>query len=603
MPDVRVLRAVTRRDRRTGARTALPGVPGVLPYGLLALSCTAAGVLGEPTYALVAGAVVGAKLSSARVLGARLGPELTALGLPPVADTALVRTLTRAGRPAAAVVLGPALAGAIVLLQDRSGLPAAAALALLTLAVPLELPVVVSALLTAGARRMARRGAVVRRLSTVETAGATTVVCAHTTGFLTQRRDAVTTVVADGRTYDVTGEDVRTGAGRVTLGEDVALDACLLAGLACNDARIVDEQAPVRVSGAPAGAALVVSAARLGVTKPPPRVATLPYTPARRYMATLHRRTRGEPGVIHVKGAADRVLYLCRDRLDRTGARRPLDRDTVLAAAHALAARGLRVLAFARADVPAGLGTLTEEALPGLVFLGLQALHDPPRPTAADAVRACRAAGVQVKLLTADDPVAGGAFADWVGLRPVTSGAELAGHRAADVPDAAGRAAVFARMSAADEILLVDALHVRRQVVTYLDGADVSPARDRADTGAAPPDADADLVVLDGDFASAVAAIAEGRRALDDAAKAVAGALAGFTALSAGACALLAVAAPDRAWPALGVLLPVVVLAAAFARAWTRGSARRLLGYRDSSVPGDDGNPRSSKGSAHGRRT
>src|SRR5262245_20160397 len=140
MPDVRVLRAVTRRDRRTGGpsvRSALPAFPAVLPYGLLALSCALAVVLGEPVYALVMAAVVGAKLLSARVLSARLAPELTALGLPPVADTGLVRAVTRVGRPAAAAVFGPALAGAFVLLQDRPGIAPVAALALLTLAVPL----------------------------------------------------------------------------------------------------------------------------------------------------------------------------------------------------------------------------------------------------------------------------------------------------------------------------------------------------------------------------------------------------------------------------------------------------------------------------------
>jgi len=594
MPDGRVLHEELRTVRRIG-------VPAVLPYGLLAASCAVAGVLGEPAYALVAGSVAGVKLVCAQLLAARIDRAAEP-------DALLVRIVTRAGRPAAIAVFGPALAGAIVLLHDRAGVPAVAALALLTLAVPVELPTVVSALLTAGARRMARRGAVVRRLSTVEALGATTVICAHTTGFLTQRRDAVTTVVADGRAYRVSDGGVGTGAGPAALGDDAALDACLLAGLACNDARIVDEHPPIRVSGAAPDAALLVSAARHGVAKPPPRVATLPFTPDRRYMATLHRGARGEPGVVYVKGAADRVLYLCRERLDRDGARRPLDRDVVLAAAHTLSARGHHVLAFARADVPAGLSALTEESLPGLVFLGLQALLDPPRGTAADAVHACRDAGVQVKLLTEEDRTAGGAFAAWVGLtgRPVTSGAELAGRRAGDVPDTAGRAAVFSRMSTADELLLVDALHERRQVVTYLGGADASAARRRADTGATTPGTPGDgpLIVTDGDFASAVAAVTEGRRALHDAIKAIAGTLAAFTGLCAGTAALLAVTAPDLAWPALGALLPVAVFAVAAVRAGAQDGTRRLLRSApplpESSVAGDAPEPRPRGGSVHG---
>ena len=551
-------------------------VPAALPYGLLALGCAAAGVLKEPAYVLVVTSAAGAKLIGARVLAARTAPGSAATGLPLVPDARFVRAAARAGRPATVAVFGPVLAGTVVL-RDRPGAAVAVALALLTLAAPLELPVVVSAVLAAGARRMAYRGAVVRRLSTVESLGATTVICARTTGFLTQRRDTVTAIVADGRVYEVTAGGVRADGGPVALGGDMALDTCLLAGLACNDARTVDERAPIRVSGAPADAALVVSAARLGVAKPPPRVATLPFTPDRQYMASLHRRSRGESGVVYVKGAANRVLYLCRERLDREGARRPLDRDGVLAAARTLGARGLRVLAFARADVPGGFGTLTEEGLPGLVFLGLQALHDPPRPTAADAVHACLGAGVQLKLLTDNDRTAGGAFAGWIGLagRPVTSGAELASRRARDVPVVAGRAAVFSLMSPADETLLVAALHERGQVVTFVGGGPV--ARHRADTGVTtlPRSGGADLVIPGGDAAGAVAAVIEGRRALDDVAKVIAAAFAACAVLCAVAAGLLAVG--GYAWPVLGALAPGAVLAVASVAAAARDGTWRLV--------------------------
>jgi cation-transporting ATPase F len=189
-------------------------------------------------------------------------------------------------------------------------------------------------------------------------------------------------------------------------------------------------------------------------------------------MATLH------PGVVYVKGSVERVLDLC----DGT-----LDRPAVTEAADRLGHDGLRVLAFARAEVPPETSALAEDDLPPLVFLGLQGMYDPPRAASAPAVRACRDAGIQVKMITGDHATTAQAIAARTGLEgPVMTGTDL--ERCTDdlLPDAAERTTVFARVSPEQKLRLVRALQSLGHVIAMTgDGVNDAPALKRADIGVA----------------------------------------------------------------------------------------------------------------------
>ena len=527
------MKPMAMRSRVTSPGRRRPdGLP--LACGALACLATIAVLPGRPMAAAPVLAVITAKAAVWRGFHARAERTLAALGLDPATGTPVTRRLRRLRLLALLGLLG--LGGLLVdwdLLRDPS--PDAlhvAGLTLLVAGAPVELPTAAAALLAGGLLGMARRDAVVRRPAAVETMAATTVICTRQAGPLTQGEATVRIIVAGGLEYRATGIGYAPGgelrSADVVAGDgNAALTECLLAGLACNDARLTGGAGRWRVIGDPVGGALAASAAAFGLPEAPPRVATLPFAADRRYSATLHRSDAA--GTVYVQGSVERVLYLCRAQLDGDGHPREPDRDGVIATARRLGRRGLHVVAFARGQVGPDTVALTEETLPPLVFLGLQALHRPPRPNAAEAVRACGAAGVAVKVITDEDPVTARAAAAWIGLDggPPMTGAELAALPPREVPDAVERTSVFARVSPAEELMIVKALRARGHVVTRVDG----PAcRDSAvvRVGTAPDADGVDLVITDGDFASVVAALREERRTLGRLAKVVAAAALGL---------------------------------------------------------------------------
>ncbi|MFD0899223.1 HAD-IC family P-type ATPase [Actinomadura sediminis] len=438
--------------------------------------------------------------------------------------TPLTRKIARFSKLVTIAILG--LAAVTFAVGTLRGEPAAemltAAVALAVGAIPEGLPAVVTVTLAFGVARMVRRNAIVRHLPAVETLGGTTVICTDKTGTLTENQMTVTAVAAGGRLYEVTGAgyaphgDVLLDGAPVRAGEHPVLMECLLAGAACNDARLTEGDQGWTLVGDPTEGALVAAAAKAAAGPVPPRTDTMPFSSERQYMATLH-----ENGTVYVKGSVERILAACDDRLSADGRREPLDADAVTELAHAYGCRALRVLAFARGEVDAD--RLTE--LPRLTFLGLQAMHDPPREEAARAVRACQDAGIQVKMITGDHAATARAIGEKVGLRGgVMTGAELAACPAADLPDAVERTAVFARVSPEQKLRLVQALQSRAHIIAMTgDGVNDAPALKQADIGVAMGRAgtevakeSADMVLTDDDFASIEAAVEEGRGVFDN---------------------------------------------------------------------------------------
>ncbi|HEX6345209.1 HAD-IC family P-type ATPase [Umezawaea sp.] len=402
--------------------------------------------------------------------------------------TPLTRKLDRFAKLLTVVVLGLAAVSVVIGLVRGEPLSemVTAAVALAVGAIPEGLPAAVTVTLAIGVARMARRNAIIRRLPAVETLGSTTMICTDKTGTLTANAMTVRTVVVAGKAYDVSGVGYDPdGAFSDTV--TPALRECLLAGLACNDARIVREHGTWTAVGDPTEAALVVSARKAGLTAAdvPARLDALPFTSERQYMATSH-----EGGVVYLKGAVERVL-------DLTG--HPGEHG----AADDLASAGLRVLAVGSARLPAGT-ELTEDNLRGRVhLLGLQAMHDPPRPEAIEAVRACRSAGVDVRMITGDHPVTARAIA-----------------RTFDIPEDG----VHARVTPEEKLRLVTEFQERGHVVAMTgDGVNDAPALRRADIGVAMGRGGtevakqaADMVLADDNFSSIRAAVEEGRSVFDN---------------------------------------------------------------------------------------
>ncbi|MBB1254009.1 HAD-IC family P-type ATPase [Streptomyces sp. OF3] len=435
-----------------------------------------------------------------------------------------------------------------------------AAVALAVGAIPEGLPAAVTITLAIGVARMARRRAVIRRLPAVETLGSTTVICSDKTGTLTENQMTVTTVWTPERTFRVTGTGYAPAGGVHDLAGTPARPAdhpslrwTLLVGGACNDATLAEEGGRWHVVGDPTEGALLALARKGGVNggRPGerlPRVAAVPFSSDRRYMATLHRDVDGGDGadghVLLLKGAVERVAALCEEEFDADGRRRPLDRSAVLRAADELAGTGLRVLATA---IRPGVGpdALDDPDSPptGLVLTGLVAMFDPPRAAAVDAVRACHTAGVAVKMITGDHVGTASAIASQLGLLPpptepgrtadadgtaprplVLTGAELAALPPDAYADAVDHARVFARVSPEQKLRLVEALQQRGHVVAMTgDGVNDAPALRQANIGVAMGEGgtevakdSADMVLTDDDFATIEAAVEEGRGVFDN---------------------------------------------------------------------------------------
>jgi cation-transporting ATPase F len=416
-----------------------------------------------------------------------------------VVVTPLTRKLARFSQQLSVAIL--AVSAAAFVLGVVRGTPApemfTAVVALAVGAIPEGLPAAVAIVLAIGVVRMSRRGAIVRNLPAVETLGGTTVICTDKTGTLTQNRMTVTTLAAAGRLVPLTeAADL--------------LRECLVAGVLCNDAE-PGEGDPTEIALLESALAAGLDPEAIRVTTP--RTGTVPFEPETRTMTTLH----GDVG--YLKGAVEEVAARCGDELVPGGGVRPLDAGALDRLNRDLTGQGLRVLAFAR---------FTPGTAPTL--LGLQAMHDPPRPEAVAAVAACRSAGIDVKMITGDHAGTARAIAAEVGLvdaaasARVLTGTELAGLPEAGFDETVAGTQVFARVSPGQKLELVQALQRRGHVVAMTgDGVNDAPALRRADIGVAMgrngTDAArqaADMVLTDDDFASIESAVREGRSVFDN---------------------------------------------------------------------------------------
>lgn len=388
------------------------------------------------------------------------------------------------------------------------------------------LPVITLALAVA-VRLLARRGALVKRLSAVETLGCTDVICTDKTGTLTENRMRPAEAWTPGQAVRLDDED-RTRP--VALG----LSALAQAAAECNNARFgPDGQA----TGDPTEVALLHAARSLGADvdadrREERRHHQYNFDPQRKLMTTLELGVDG--GWLHTKGAPEAVLPLCVSVLSGTGAELPLQeggRQQITQQVEAYAQKGLRVLALARRAAPAGgAAPPREEAERELCFLGLVTMFDPPRPEAADAIARCHSAGIRVIVITGDHPLTAAAIAQQVGIggedRLIVSAERLDHRHEKEIREilTGGREVIFARASPEAKLDIAEELQAEGHVVAMTgDGVNDAPALRRADIGVAMGLSGTDvareaatMALTDDNFASIVTAVEAGRVVYDN---------------------------------------------------------------------------------------
>lgn len=405
--------------------------------------------------------------------------------------------------------------------------------------VPEGLPAVITITLAIGVRRMARRNAVVRRLPAVETLGAVSVICSDKTGTLTKNEMTARRIA----TSD--GESLVSGSGYApegAIGEDDtppnrSETELVRSALLCNDAQLVEADGRWSVLGDPMEGALVTLAMKAGLHPETERSSwarmdEIPFDAQHRFMATLNRDPAGG-GRIFVKGAPERVLAMCaRQAASNAGATE--GGETELDAVYwrrriaAAAANGERVLGFAAAVAPAALERLAfEDVETGLVFLGIVGFIDPPREEAMAAVADCRSAGIAVKMITGDHVDTAAAIARQLAIADdprAMTGAEIDAVPDAELGAVVEAVSVFARTSPEHKLRIVRALQNNGHVVAMTgDGVNDAPSLKQADVGIAmgrkgteAAKEAAEMVLVDDNFASIVAAVHEGRTVFDN---------------------------------------------------------------------------------------
>lgn len=404
------------------------------------------------------------------------------------------------------------------------------AVALAVAAIPEGLSFVVRISLALGARRMAAKDALVRKLSAVEALGSTDVICSDKTGTLTKGEMTVRSLYTNGKTYGVTGSGYET-EGEFSLGDKAVkdtkdLETLLKVGVLCNNSELRDGA----VIGDPTEGCLIVSGAKAGLdhealTTDMKRVDEIPFTSERKRMSTVHRN--GHSFFVAAKGAPDILVEHC-DRILINGKIQKLTashKKEIHAANIAMAKDALRVLAFAYREArtqPSGAKSVEK----GLVFAGLQGMMDPPREEVKEVMhRVQTEAGMRVLMITGDYVETAKAVAAEIGIRgDAISGSELDEMTQEEFENKVEKISVYARVNPEHKIRIVKALKKHgHQVAMTGDGVNDAPAIKAADIGIAMgingTDAAkeaADLILLDDQFLTIIDAVEEGRGIFDN---------------------------------------------------------------------------------------
>ena len=402
-------------------------------------------------------------------------------------------------------------------------------------AVPEGLPAIISIILSLGVQAMARKRAIIRKLPTVETLGAMTVVCSDKTGTLTMNEMTVKAIITaescysvDGNSYEPEGNICLEGSDEpVKIQPGTVLEQYLRTIDLCNDSQLVkDERGLWGITGGPTEGALKVLAAKAKLaTVATSLISKIPFDSQYKYMSTHYQV--GSESQILITGAPDVIFALCDRQQTRSGAE-AFNRAYWEAEMERFARQGLRMVAAAFKPAAADQQGLTHDDLSsGLIMLGIAGMMDPPRPEAIDAIHACQQAGIRVKMITGDHPQTAMSIGQMLGI--TNSAQAMTGYQLEHMDDAALATAavqydIFARTSPEHKLRLVKALQEKGEIVGMTgDGVNDAPALRQADVGIAMgikgtevTKEAADMVLTDDNFATIASSVKEGRRVYDN---------------------------------------------------------------------------------------
>jgi P-type Ca2+ transporter type 2C len=426
------------------------------------------------------------------------------------------------------------------------------ALSMAVAVVPEGLPAVITVTLALGTQRMVRRNALIRKLPAVETLGSVTHICSDKTGTLTQNKMVVqslhtasSSLKISGTGYVPTG-DFSLGGKKISPQDYPELRSLLLACALCNDAILQqqdasDQKASWGILGDPTEGALLVAAAKGNIERDQwnsklPRVGEFPFSSERKRMSVIVQDVAGamaaeaplleSPYLMFTKGSPELILERC-SQVQSAEAPIALTgkaRDAILAKNNELAGKGLRVLGFAFKPLSSAPGEGTEDSTEqGLIWLGLIDMLDAPRPEVRDAVARCRSAGIRTLMITGDHQLTAQAIAEDLGISTsgatVLTGRELEQMDQRELANQVEKVNVYARVAPEHKLRIVQALQSSNKIVAMTgDGVNDAPALKQANIGVAMgitgtdvSKEASDMVLLDDNFATIVAATEEGR--------------------------------------------------------------------------------------------
>jgi P-type Ca2+ transporter type 2C len=403
------------------------------------------------------------------------------------------------------------------------------AIALAVAAVPEALAAIVTGALAIGMHQMAKRNALIRRMPTVETLGCATVICSDKTGTLTKGEMTVRRVFGGGKVMEVSGAGYAPVGALSPASNNPSLNMLFTGGILCNDSTLFEEGGKWSIKGDPTEAALLVLAAKAGLSRDEvrqqyPRIKEFPFSSDRKRMTTIHRTENGKIRAV-VKGAPEVVLERCSYFLngDQIAPLDDTERERILKVNEEMANDALRVLGVSYREISEMNGHNEDRVEQDLVFLGLVGMMDPPREEAIDAVKVCREVQIKPIMITGDHKLTAVAIAREVGIHRegdlVLTGEELSKMGGKELEKIVDRVTVYARVSPLDKLKIVTAWKNRGEVVAMTgDGVNDAPALKHADigiamgiTGTEVAKEAADMVLSDDNFATIVRAIERGR--------------------------------------------------------------------------------------------
>ena len=463
-----------------------------------------------------------------------------------------------------------------------------ASVALAIGSIPEGLPAAVTITLAIGVSRMASKNAIIRKLPAVETLGSVTTICSDKTGTLTQNKMSVRNVYCADTTYTISGEGYKPQGSffkdsEVVKSIDENLRSLLRAGYLCNESYLVHKNGEYSINGDPTEGALIVSALKAEcdeyrLNTEYPRLDLLAFESDKQYMVSLNKDIKRNENIVFLKGSVEKILSICTHEY-KNETLVTIDKEKIIQKVEEFASKGLRVLVIAKKIVQEE--TINEDMLEDeFIFLGMQAMMDPPKEEAIQAVKESIGAGINVIMITGDHGVTAFSIAKMMSIvdedtpyeGSVITGSELYKLSDNELIEKVAHVKVFARVEPEQKLRIVDALQARGEIVAMTgDGVNDAPALKQADIGIAMgiggtevAKEASDMILSDDNFSSITHAVKEGRNVFDNLIKFITWTLP--TNLGEGLVILFAIA--------LGLTLPILPIQIL----WINMSTAILLG-------------------------